>query len=431
MNRTFLAGAAGALVVIMLSLGITMAQAAEVRTLKANGITVDSITCSGSQLISTQDPASTAATASTVLANPATCAANELLVTAAVADSRKASFDCEGDLVAVKGDFSGAVTGTAQIKTTLNPASTTNTDASLLVNPAACATNELLFGALVNGSTKASVDCEGDVVGVKADFSGVLDVSDGTAADPSIQFTSDNDGSGTGFFRSAANAIGVSTAGTERWTFNASGALNPVADNSYDIGNGTVNPRDISVGRYLVFEGSTQDGNEITMSAADPGADFTITVPAETGTMLTSAGTHTSIVICGDATTVNNNTVYYGPNVTVSATGTNGLTCDTTAAGNVTEATADAPVFGNKAFKVAGMICRSPDANADLDYTLRTAAGATVPSVTCTIADNSTDCVADVQTTTDIAAGATIAVAVHSTADVGTVAFVCTIDIIY
>lgn len=137
------------------------------------------------------------------------------------------------------------------------------------------------------------------------------------------------------------------------------------------------------------------------------------------------------IVICGDAVTVNNNTVYYGPNTAVTATAIGGMTCNTAAAGNVTEATADEPAFTAKAFQVRGMVCRQVDGNATLTYTLRTAAAATVPSVTCATTDGQLDCVADVQTTTEIASGATVAVSVASTADVGTVAFVCVIDVAY
>lgn len=122
--------------------------------------------------------------------------------------------------------------------------------------------------------------------------------------------------------------------------------------------------------------------------------------------------------ICGEATTINNNTVYYGPNIALVAN-TSGLTCDINATGNTTEATADAPVYTNKAVNVLGMTCRNEaDANANISFTLRTAAGATVPSVTCTIADGERDCVADVQTTTAIAAGATVAIAGASTGNI-------------
>lgn len=72
----------------------------------------------------------------------------------------------------------------------------------------------------------------------------------GTAAAPSIAFEPD-----TGFFLSGANAIGVSTDGVERWIFNASGSFVPLIDNAYDIGNGTVNPRDIHAARNGLFGG--------------------------------------------------------------------------------------------------------------------------------------------------------------------------------
>lgn len=59
----------------------------------------------------------------------------------------------------------------------------------------------------------------------------------GTAAAPSIAWAADADGTGTGFFRPAANAIGVSSNGTERWRFdttaNALEATSVMAVNSY------------------------------------------------------------------------------------------------------------------------------------------------------------------------------------------------------
>lgn len=137
--------------------------------------------------------------------------------------------------------------------------------------------------------------------------------------------------------------------------------------------------------------------------------------------------------ICGEATTINNNTIYYGPSTTLTANTLNGQACDINATGNATEATADAPIYTNQAFKVTGMTCRNEgDANADISFTLRTAAGATSPSVTCTIADGERDCVADVQTSTNIAAGATVAIAAASTGDIADGnGFVCAVGVSY
>ena len=81
------------------------------------------------------------------------------------------------------------------------------------------------------------------------------------------------------------------------------------------------------------------------------------------------------------------------------------------------------------------MICLTPDIGATgtpVAFTLRTAAGATDPSVTCSVADNETDCVANTQTTTDIASGATVAIeADGSGGDVPTAQFHCTVNIVF
>jgi hypothetical protein len=50
------------------------------------------------------------------------------------------------------------------------------------------------------------------------------------------------------------------TNSTERWTINGSGSLNPASDNSYDIGNLSVNPRDIHATRSLIKKGLAAEG---------------------------------------------------------------------------------------------------------------------------------------------------------------------------
>jgi hypothetical protein len=56
------------------------------------------------------------------------------------------------------------IAGAGQIKTTKDPATTANTDASLLVNPATSASSELFLALLDNGSTVFSVDKSGNAV---------------------------------------------------------------------------------------------------------------------------------------------------------------------------------------------------------------------------------------------------------------------------
>ncbi len=173
-----------------------------------------------------------------------------------------------------------------------------------------------------------------------------------------------------------------------------------------------------------------QSGSGLTLNS---GSTFTASGTTVAYDPLINPG-RAFFTICGEATTVNNNTVYYGPiTTTLTANIPGGQACDIDGAGNTTEATADAPAFGAKAFHVLGMTCRNEaDANANISFTLRSAAAATTPSVTCTIADGERDCVADVQTTTAIASGATVAVAAASSSDVGdNNGFICTVSIAY
>lgn len=50
------------------------------------------------------------------------------------------------------------------------------------------------------------------------------------------------------------------TNGVARWSVNGSGALNPDTDNTYDIGNLLVNPRDIHATRSLIKKGLAEEG---------------------------------------------------------------------------------------------------------------------------------------------------------------------------
>ena len=47
----------------------------------------------------------------------------------------------------------------------------------------------------------------------------------------------------------------------------------------------------VEVGAYIIFEGSTDNDNETTLQVVDPSADRTITLPNETGTVMTTGGT--------------------------------------------------------------------------------------------------------------------------------------------
>lgn len=83
-----------------------------------------------------------------------------------------------------------------------------------------------------------------------------MGIGSGTAAIPSLGFTADADGSGTGLFRVAANSPGITTNGTVRWWWDATGNL-LATDNLYDIGaTGATRPRNLFLGGNITVGGT-------------------------------------------------------------------------------------------------------------------------------------------------------------------------------
>ena len=150
----------------------------------------------------------------------------------------------------------------------------------------------------------------------------------------------------------------------------------------------------------IVFEGSTADGYETTLTATDATADRTLTLPNETGTILTSASTitptvnsltigSTSIALGATASTIAGltsltaTTLYAGAadaanSVSIGSTGLvfEGSTADgyeTTI--NVVDATADRAInFPNAAGTVALLTSLSVSAGSGLTYNSSTGA---------------------------------------------------------
>ncbi len=218
---------------------------------------------------------------------------------------------------------------------------------------------------------------------------------------------------------------GVAIAQLPNSNYHQAGGLRWVVGGSLDVESG--GEIDVESGGTLKIAGTA-----VTSTAAELNIMDGVTATAAEINRVDGLSV-SSFTICGEATTVNNNTVYYGPSIVLLANTSGGQTCDINAVGNVTEATADAPIYTNQAVQVVGMTCRTEaDANAAISYTLRTAAGATVPSVTCSVADGEGDCVADIQTTTAIAAAATVAVAAASSGDIADAnGFVCQVFTTY
>ena len=77
----------------------------------------------------------------------------------------------------------------------------------------------------------------------------------------------------------------------------------------------------------ITFEGATADAYETTLTVVDPTADRTLTLPNETGTILTDSSTISVSAITISANNSNDETVY--PVFVDGATGSQGLETDT------------------------------------------------------------------------------------------------------
>lgn len=187
----------------------------------------------------------------------------------------------------------------------------------LAADPATCTTGDVYF----NYVTPAYRKCQTANTWSDFSFSGGAFTSpllgpDGTAALPTYSFSSDPN---TGMFRSGADAIGFSTGGTERWVINSSGALNPFIDNTYDIGNGSVNPRDINISRKLIVGKAGTNTGQIDLAGTTSGTvsikpnavagTWTLELPAidgDSGQALTTSGSGvTSWTTIASGTTIN------------------------------------------------------------------------------------------------------------------------------
>lgn len=72
-------------------------------------------------------------------------------------------------------------------------------------------------------------------------------------------------------------------AGVLSWSAGGAGDITDVGD----CATGACFTAD-GTGNSILFEGTVANANEITLTAANPGADFTVTIPAETGTVCTT-----------------------------------------------------------------------------------------------------------------------------------------------
>ena len=285
------------------------------------------------------------------------------------------------------------------------------------------------FDGAIGGTTPAAgafttLDASGATTLTTAALTGNLTLDDGVTDSPSITLQDATNETAV-FLKTDAGFLGLTTDATD--------GLNVLVGN-LKVGNGTPgltqDGEDAYIEGTLEVDGATQfDGGVTTAGTLTTTGSISVDSVTINKKILSLPGRLT-ITICGDGTTINNNTVFYGPSRVPVAGAMR--TCDITQAGNVTEATADAPALEGTAFQVLSMDCLTADPGAaGVSFTLRTAAGATVPSVTCTAANTELGCTANIATTVEIASGATIAIAAASSGDQGATSFACTIHAAY
>jgi hypothetical protein len=247
-------------------------------------------------------------------------------------------------------------------------------------------------------------------------FEGPIDITGtGSASAPALYFAGDSD---SGLYRSAANNLDATTGGTRRVNISSSAFV------LYADGTGTA-----------TFVGADAAGAANTTLDTTGAGTITIGSGDVTGVTVTSDGTGDAeltvpensigpdevavmsdvVILCGQA--AENGTIYYGPATAVfggdgsASYAISSAACD--GLDNATEATADAPIFTDIAFKVTGLYCAQSGtlaAGEGVTFTVRSAAADTTPAITCDIQAGGKECRSLTGSTTDIAAGATIAI---------------------
>ena len=207
---------------------------------------------------------------------------------------------------------------------------------------------------------------------------------------------------------------------SDSFTIGASDAVFAVTRN--DSGSVTYTCADDDANATCVYDsggtGSVNVGSADTASIAlttDGTGDAEVSVSENSIGPDEVAVMHDWVIACGQAD--ENGTIYYGPATAVfggdgsTSYAISSVACD--ALDNATEATADAPIFTNVAFKITGLYCKQSGtlgAGEAVTFTVRSAAADTTPVISCTVSEGETDCRSLTGSTTDIAAGATLAV---------------------
>lgn len=106
--------------------------------------------------------------------------------------------------------------------------------------------------------------------------SGVILIANGTNAAPSLGFASDADGSGTGFYRTGADTIGVTCGGARKFQIGTSAMTFDAYNIALDTGTGT--KLGTATGQKLGFWGATPVVQQVLATGAGATVDNVITM---------------------------------------------------------------------------------------------------------------------------------------------------------
>jgi len=149
----------------------------------------------------------------------------------------------------------------------------------------------LTAGRAVSATTVTATDLKTSPAAANLDISGTTIAAGGT--DSNVDVNINAKGSGIAYLN-------------QKWGVNASGALVPASDNTYDIGNGSSNARDIEASRNMLATSFqlksggiiTESGTTRTLSATDNGKVIYFTSGSSiTVTTATSLGAGFSCVL--------------------------------------------------------------------------------------------------------------------------------------
>lgn len=202
----------------------------------------------------------------------------------------------------ITGNLTVSGSATLNGNTTLGNASTDTLSVVATASFSNPITGSVTFSSLITGNNGLTVNGTTNLNGVVnfnggSSFTGVSSFADGTAAAPSITFTSDTD---TGFYRAAANQIGFAVAGAVELTLDGTN-LSPGANDGNALGVSGTAWADLflasgavvnfNAGNYTITHAASALTLAPVIATTGSPTSLTLTQPAHTGLTLSAENT--------------------------------------------------------------------------------------------------------------------------------------------